>query len=215
MRKDGDMVVAENRAHWCTQVGANERDIVLMAAGRKGDEVAWVGRKSGGEMIQTDALLTKESGVVLGLLTADCLPVVFHEPVVGIVGLAHCGWSGVHLKLAATMVAEIVENGGSADGISVSIGPSIKKQSYIVPIENLLQRNDPAWQPFMYEDEQGRWHVDLAGYVRAQLEEAGVLPGNIVESKVDTYSDIRYFSHRRAVQTGEHDGRFLTLVWQS
>ena len=210
---DGDMLSRENRAKWYAKQGLDEKEVALMSVGSKGSEVVWIDEQSGGTVVEADALLTKTSGIALGLLTADCVPVIFHEPRIGIVGLAHCGWSGTHQKLAARVVERVVRSGGTADAIVVYIGPSIHKELYLVQAEKLSQRDDPAWQPFLSEGADGMWQVDVAGYVRAQLIQAGVVPEHITESTIDTFSDTNYFSHRRAVQTSEADGRFLTLVW--
>lgn len=212
--RDGDMLVPKRRERLYARYALNANDIALMAAGRRGDVCTWIGTENGNRMIEADALLTKECDIVLGLLTADCLPVVFHEPVAGIGALAHCGFAGVDVRLVERVVREIEQTGGEAQKTLVRIGPSIRKESYAVPLEKLSQRDDPVWQPFIAEDVDDLWHVDLAGFVHAQLVGVGVLPEHIKESEVDTFVDMRYFSHRRARDTNEPDGRFLTLVWQ-
>lgn len=206
---DGDMSLAENRRLFCERIGSNPAQLVLMEKGRSGAECVVVSERDCG-VVSADALVTQSPTLVLGLLTADCLPVALYEPHVG-VALAHCGWSGVDKCLAGKTVEKMVALGGQSGEMRVAIGPCIKKEAYVVSEEKLSQKDDPAWKPFLTKGERG-WYVDLVGYVTAQLKEKGVPESQISVSDVDTYTDTRYFSHRRAVETGENDGRMLTCV---
>jgi polyphenol oxidase len=158
-----------------------------------------------------DALITQEKNIGLFLLTADCMPCVFFDPVHGVLGLAHLGWKGVALGLATKVIAQMKECYSTESAqLQVHVGPSIAASSYIT--ESPAQAADPLWKPFLRPAEKGGMHVDLFGYVNAALIAVGVAAANIMHPSADTAATGEYFSHYRARKTGETEGRIATVV---
>jgi len=175
-----------------------------------GDVVAVVDKTKKRESIKADALITSAPGMPLIFVTADCFPLVYHDLARNVIALAHLGWKSSELGLAGKVVREMQKLGSQPEDIRAFIGPGIHKESYL--IENPAQKNNPAWQEFLAPAEGGRTSVDLIGFNKKVLADAGVREKNIEVSSVDTAVSSEYFSHRRASQTSEPEGRFATVV---
>jgi polyphenol oxidase len=163
------------------------------------------------EYISCEALITNVKDLALVLLTADCFPIAYHDPVTQAIALAHCGWRPTGYELPAKVVKRMQEEYGcDPHDIVVHIGPGIHKESYVV--EEVLQKEDSRWQPYLEAAGDGNTRVDLVGFIKAQLVGAGVIPDHIFDSDTDTVSNPHYFSHYHATRTGEPEGRFATIV---
>ena len=163
---------------------------------------------------QADALVTDRPGLVLGILTADCTPVLFADAAAGVVGAAHAGWKGAIGGVVEATVAEMEKLGASRDRIVAAVGPTIARKSYEVD-EGFLRRfaeQDPANERFFSQGREGHHQFDLEGYVVARLADAGL--ARIEALGEDTYSQPdRFYSFRRATHRGEPDyGRQISLI---
>ncbi len=206
--------VLENRKKFLESSGLRLENSVVMKLEHK-NRVVCVDQthafQKNGEVI-TEALITKDRGVVLFLMTADCLPAVLYDPMQKVLALAHLGWKPTNEKLLKKVI-QILEKDfhSQPKDILVTIGPGIQKESY-----KLVSRREemtPEWDLFLQELPSGEIAVDLVGYNLAQLKELGVLPTNISTSLIDTAVNKEYFSHYRAVRTEEPEGRFATIAW--
>jgi polyphenol oxidase len=218
-RADGDLSISggddarDRRTRFFERHSLSEHDVVYMPMGRAGDTVSFVGRIAAGSIVEADALMATDPNLILGLFTADCAPVVFYEPQTQSIALAHCGWRGTHRRLPVAVLENMRERGGDVSAVRVLIGPHIHQQSYRVACEQVSQRSDSRWQTFIREHD-GWCHINLAGYICAQLEECGVREEHISISPIDTYVSTRFFSHRRGVENHDPEGRFMTLVYR-
>lgn len=168
-----------------------------------------------GEAPKADAMVTTTPGVVLGILTADCAPVLFADSDAGVIGAAHAGWKGALGGVIDATVEMMVENGAQADRICAAVGPCIQQPSYEVGADfrsSFLEAGSGNERFFEPGVEAGKYQFDLSGYVRYRLTECGV--GSIEVSPADTYTDEdRFFSYRRATHRGEADyGRELSAI---
>jgi len=201
---------AENRKRFVLVHGWDPTHLTMCSIPTpNGTEIHDVGLRQYGTAVEADALVSDDPDIVLGLLTADCVPLV----VAGQrhIAIAHCGWESTHARLPEKLVHSLVARGEDASTLIAQTGPAIAAASYVQPIDAVSQRDDPRWQPFITYAEDGA-HIDVPGYVSAQLLEAGVARGNVTLSEIDTYADMRYFSHRRTRLTGDRQGRLLTLA---
>jgi purine-nucleoside/S-methyl-5'-thioadenosine phosphorylase / adenosine deaminase len=154
---------------------------------------------------RADAMLTKRKGLALGILTADCAPVLFADERAGIVAAAHAGWRGAVSGVLEATVAAMLREGASLSRMIAAIGPCIGFNSYEVgpefPAPFLAQ--DAGNARFFRAAPRPRHHLfDLPGYVRSRLVAAGVK--HIDGTGGDTArEDERFFSYRRACQRGE------------
>ncbi|HVH37134.1 MAG TPA: peptidoglycan editing factor PgeF [Sphingomicrobium sp.] len=161
-----------------------------------------------------DAMVTDRRGLLLGILTADCVPVLFADSEAGIVGAAHAGWRGAVAGVTDSTIELMEAKGAQRDRISAAIGPAIAQGSYEVDGE-FKQRflaDEASLARFFVEGPRARPHFDLPAYVGHRLLQAGI--GTIERLALDTYSDeSRFFSFRRATHRSEPDyGRQISLI---
>jgi len=166
------------------------------------------------ERPHADAMVTDRPGVLLGILTADCVPVLFADEEAGVVGAAHAGWRGAVAGVTDATIRLMERDGAVRDRIAAAIGPAIAQPSYEVD-EAMRQRfldEDGGNARFFVDGPRGKPHFDLPAYVAHRLLLAGV--GTIERLALDTYADPdRFFSYRRATHRGEPDyGRQISLI---
>jgi YfiH family protein len=160
---------------------------------------------------KADALVTARRGVLLGILTADCAPVLLADAEAGVVGAAHAGWKGALAGVCEATVAAMERLGADRGRIAAAIGPCIAQSSYEVD-EAFVARFGTESASFFKPGRDGHAWFDLEGYVAMRLETAGV--GMVEKLGLDTYADeARFFSYRRATHQGEPGyGRQVALI---
>jgi YfiH family protein len=161
-----------------------------------------------------DALVTDRPGLLLGILTADCAPVLLADREAGVVGAAHAGWKGALGGVIDSTVAAMEALGARPARIAAAIGPCIAQASYEVDdaFVTRFTAQAAANGGFFAAGKPGHCHFDLEGYVAAQLAAAGI--GRIDPLGLDTYAEpARFFSFRRATHLGEATyGREIALI---
>ena len=200
--QDDRMAVLENRGRvaaalnvthllGCTQVHGTE---VAHA------EMPW----RPGEGPRADAMVTDRPGLALGIVTADCAPILFADPGARIAGAAHAGWRGAVAGVIEATLAAMIRLGARADRIRAAVGPCIGPISYEVAADlrdAVLARATGDARFFTDADRPGHWRFDLPGYCAARLRAAGV--ADPVVTGVDTLTEEeRFFSHRRRTLAG-------------
>lgn len=164
---------------------------------------------------QADAMVSVEPGIALGILTADCVPVLFADAEAGVIGAAHAGWKGAAGGVLEATVAAMEEMDADAANIHAVIGPCIHQQSYEVSSDfrdTILSLGDDNARFFVAGDRDGHFQFDLPGYVRTRLEQTGI--GSVEDMVLDTYADEqRFFSFRRTTHRSEPDyGRQISVI---
>ena len=163
---------------------------------------------------QADALVTNRPGLLLGILTADCAPVLLADHEAGVIGAAHAGWKGALAGVCEATVAAMEALGARRERIAAAIGPCIAQASYEVDddFEARFVVADTFNARFFKMGREGHAWFDLEGYVAARLEAAGV--GQIEKLALDTYADeSRFYSYRRATHRGEAGyGREIAVI---
>ncbi len=164
---------------------------------------------------QADALVTDRPGIALGILTADCLPVLFVDAETGIIGAAHAGWKGALGGVLEATVAAMVELGARTAWIRAGLGPAIRQASYEVGPEFRARfiAADPAYACYFAPAERaGHFMADLPGFAAGALARLGL--AEIADCGLDTAADpARFFSYRRATIGGEPDyGRQISVI---
>jgi YfiH family protein len=165
------------------------------------------------ERPEADAIVTDLHGVALGILTADCTPILLADVEAGVIGAAHAGWRGAVTGIAEATVTAMVSLGAEPERIVAAIGPTISEANYEVgpewAAELLKQHRDAANR--ISKPEGGREHFDLPGFVFDHLIEAGV--GVVDDLQLCTYAEPKkYFSHRWATHKGIPSGRQLSVI---
>ncbi len=154
---------------------------------------------------QADALVTNRPGLPLGIVTADCAPVLFADAAAGVVGAAHAGWRGAVAGVLEATLAAMEGLGATRAGIVAVVGPCIRQDSYEVGADlrdAVLARERADARFFREGRREGHWQFDLPGYCAARLKAAGA--GRVGVLPMDTFADpARFFSHRRRTVNGE------------
>lgn len=163
----------------------------------------------------SDAVVTATPGIVLGIVTADCGPILFADPEAGVVGAAHAGWRGAVDGVLENTIAAMEALGATRASIAAVLGPTIAQGSYEVDAPFRARFPDSADRFFAPAPERGgvaRWQFDLPGFILAQLAASGL--SKIADMGRDTFSHVaRYHSHRRASQAGEANyGRQISMI---
>jgi len=164
---------------------------------------------------KADALVTNQPGVALGILTADCVPILFADAEVRVIGAAHSGWKGTRDGVSEATVAAMERLGARRHRIHAAIGPAIQQKSYEVGPEfpERFTDFDPATDRFFVPSVRpGHFMFDLPGLVEEHLLALGL--GSVERSPHDTAAEAElFFSYRRATLRGEPDyGRGLSAI---
>ena len=163
---------------------------------------------------QADAMVTNRTGLLLGILTADCAPVLLADKAAGVVGAAHAGWKGALGGVTDQAIAAMEALGADRGRITAAVGPCIARSSYEVDagFAQRFEAHDPANERFFTPGRTGHFQFDLEGYVVNRLAQAGI--GAVAALGQDTYSDAdRFYSFRRATHRGEPGyGRQISLI---
>jgi polyphenol oxidase len=162
-----------------------------------------------------DGMVTTRPGIALGVLAADCAPILFADAAAGVIGAAHGGWRGALGGVAEATVAAMVAQGAEASRICAAIGPCIGQQSYEVGPEfrprftAVAAANERFFIPAA---RTGHFRFDLGGYIAHRLARMGLAA--VDRAECDTAAEPeRFFSYRRACLNGERDyGRALAAI---
>lgn len=162
-----------------------------------------------------DAMVTDRPGIALGILTADCAPVLMADASAGVIGAAHAGWRGAFDGVVEATLARMIELGAHAANISAAIGPCIGKDSYEVGPEfvaRFVERDAADADLFRPSVRAGHAMFDLPLYVERRLRAAGI--AKVAWTGDDTCADgARFFSYRRMCLVGEKSyGRGVSVI---
>ncbi|WP_434618164.1 peptidoglycan editing factor PgeF [Tabrizicola sp. M-4] len=166
------------------------------------------------ERPRADAMVTAVPGLALGVLTADCQPVLFADPEARIIGAAHAGWRGTRDGVLEATVDAMVALGARRENIAAVIGPTISQSAYEVGPEffEAFTDDDRDNARFFIAGQNGRYLFDLPAFGLSRLRAAGV--GHAEWTRHCTYRDSeRFFSYRRTTHAGEADyGRLISAI---
>lgn len=205
--------ITENRRRVCAWFGAEPEHLVTVHQVHSPDVHVVTGPLSG-ERPKADAMVTDRPGLVLGVLTADCGPILFADPQAGVVAAAHAGWRGAFDGVVASTIEAMVALGARPGRIVAALGPSISRHSYEVGPEfvaRFVERDAGFRRYFAASDKPDHALFDLPAFTLERLSEAGVRAENL---DICTYPDAgRFFSYRRATHRGEPDyGRQISAI---
>ncbi|WP_432201640.1 peptidoglycan editing factor PgeF [Erythrobacter sp. W53] len=161
--------------------------------------------------VEADAMVTNRPGLILGIVTADCAPVLLFDSHARIIGAAHAGWRGAASGVIANTVAAMEKIGASRANIVAAIGPCIAQQSY--EVDTAMKAEFSAEDAcFFAAGKPGHWQFDLPGFVASQLTLAGIT--QVDDLGLDTYANAkRFYSFRRSTHRDEPTGgRQISLI---
>lgn len=204
-RKFGDCNPKDNPDNWknierfLLKLRLEKENLVLMEQVH-GNKIKVVDRKDRGKIVPgIDGMMTDEREIILGVKTADCLPILSYDPVVRVVGVVHAGWQGVLKKVAQKMIDLMIKIGTSPEDIVVGIGPHIRSCCYDIKKE----RAERFIQEFgrlenMIKQQENKIFLNLEIPTISQLVLSGVLPRNIRSADICTSCQNKeFFSYRK------------------
>lgn len=212
--EDDPAAIAENRAR-ATAAVMPGADLVTVYQVHSADVLTADAKWPDAARPKGDAIVTDRPGLLLGILTADCAPVLFTDSEAGVVGAAHAGWKGAVSGVTDNTIAAMEKLGARRQRIAAAVGPCIARASYEVDaaFRSRFEAQEPANERFFTEGKRAQhYQFDLEAYVVARIAAAGVT--RVEAMGLDTYVDEdRFYSFRRATHRGEPDyGRQISLV---
>ncbi len=210
---DQRQAVALNRARVAQAMQVKEDALISVHQIHSAD-VVHVTRPFAGPKPQVDAMVSNTKGVALGILTADCEPVLFGDPDAGVVGAAHAGWQGALNGVLEATIGAMIKLGAVRENISAIVGPAISQRNYEVGPEFMdrFLDVDPDFGQFFAGGQGDRVHFDLPAFGVARLRGAGIKHAEW--TRHCTYDDPdRFYSYRRTVHNREADyGRLISVI---
>ena len=212
---DAPASVRENRSRVAAQFGLQEPD--LLTIHQIHSDTAEIVRHvwSPGSAPQGDAMATDRPGIAIGILTADCAPVLLADRRRHVIGAAHAGWKGALSGITDKTIEKMESLGARRSDIVAVIGPCISQPAYEVGGEfrmKFIQDAGDNARWFIESDRPDHFRFDLPGYVATRLKAAGV--GTVATLGRCTYSDEdSFYSFRRTTHRGEPDyGRQISVI---
>lgn len=210
---DQTEIVAINRARVAETMQIAPEALVTIRQTHSADVVT-VSQPGDVTAVQADAMVTAVPGIALGVLTADCQPVLFADHRAGVVGAAHAGWKGAAAGILEATVDAMTALGAERGRITAIIGPTISQAAYEVGpefFEEFLD-TDPENARFFINGHADRYHFDLPAFGLHHLRQAGI--GHAEWTRHCTYADpSRFYSYRRSVHSKEADyGRLISVI---
>lgn len=202
--------VDSNIMNFARAVGFDSKNIAHLNLNH-GTHVALITKS--GLVPDSDAAVTNIPGLGLWLVTADCAPLIFFDPKLKAIGIAHSGWRGTVGKIALKVLGSMVWHYNSRpEDILVGIGPTIGPCCYNDNIDP-VERDLPEWQNFMTHHDSETWSLDLNAFTIHELEDVGIKRENIDDSKFCTmdHKD-EFFSSQLETAGLEQPSRFATFI---
>lgn len=206
--------VLENRRRVADWFGRSDADLVTVHQVHSADVVT-VTQPFDENRPQVDAMVTATDGIVLGVLSADCGPILFADPVHRVIGAAHAGWKGALTGVLENTIEAMIKLGAERTDIVATLGPSISAKAYEVGpefVERFLA-HDPSYEVFFTPSPKaGHAMFDLPGLTVKRLLDAGIVADTL---GVCTYADPQaFYSYRRTTHSGEPDyGRQISAIY--
>lgn len=209
---DSRAAVAENRTRVTKTLGVPSEALLTMKQVHSAKVVTIAGAAEN-VAVEADAMVTARPDLLLGILTADCCPILFIDPAAGVVGAAHAGWRGAVDGVIAATVRAMLEVGARRDTIRAAIGPTISAVNYEVgqDFRDAIVAHDPTHSRFFRVQSGEKPRFDLPAFVLNALAQEHL--GAVEQVGGCTYAQPeRYFSHRFATHAGRRTGRQLSVI---
>jgi purine-nucleoside/S-methyl-5'-thioadenosine phosphorylase / adenosine deaminase len=212
---DKSKCVRENRKRVAAKLGIEHNNVLTVRQVHSSRalvaDTGWVQES----LPEADAIVTAEHGVGIGVLTADCTPVLFCDAAAPVIGAAHAGWRGAKGGVIESVIREMENLGARRERICAAVGPAISQAAYEVGEEfreDFLAEDESNAAFFSDNGNKGKPHFDLPGYCQKRLRLAGI--GSIEQMGLCTYGDESlFYSYRRSIHRGEVDyGRQISAI---
>ena len=205
--------VKKNKLLVCDAMGVSLDKLVTVHQVHSADVIIST-EQSNGLAQKADAIVSKSKGLALGILTADCAPILFCDPNSGVVGAAHSGWQGAIKGIAQNTITKMIEIGADIANIQAVVGPCISQKNYEVGeefLENFLI-DDQYNMRFFANGKNDKYQFNLPGFCLHSLRNAGVTKPEWTGHC--TYEDgNKFYSYRKSTHLNEPDyGRLISVI---
>ncbi|MFO1142860.1 MAG: peptidoglycan editing factor PgeF [Amaricoccus sp.] len=205
--------VALNRARVAAALDVPPERLVSLNQTHSADVVV-AGPAPWAERPRADAAVSATAGIAIGILTADCAPILLADREAQVVGAAHAGWRGALDGVVEAVVAAMGRLGARPEAIRAAVGPTISQRAYEVGPEffDRFRDEEKGYDRFFAAGAGDRFHFDLPGFVLHRLRDAGVGEAGWIGRCTHSDPD-RFYSYRRATRLGEPDyGRLISVI---
>ena len=212
---DSPLNIIENRKIVSETLGANSDKVFFLNQKHTNKVVFFDNKTSANDIIklEADAFITNKKNTGVGIVTADCAPILAFEPESGFIAGIHAGWKGALAGICENTVLKLNEIGIDTKKLAVAIGPCISKKSYEVKDDFVKRfvKHDSSFEN-LFNKVDGKIFFDLAGFIKIRFEEMGIC--NIEVIDMCTYADEQmFFSNRRTYKMLEKDfGRMASVI---
>lgn len=211
---DEPQLVAVNRARVAQTAGLPAEALLSVHQVHSADVIEITEPSWNGDRPKADAMVTKNKAIGLGIVTADCAPVLFSDPESKVVGAAHAGWKGAMSGITDNTIDAMIRLGANRENIRASVGPCISQSAYEVGPEffEIFLDENRDYSRFFVNGEGDRMLFDLPSFVLHRLHDAGIESASWVRRC--TFSEPKkFYSYRRTTHAGEPDyGRLISVI---
>ena len=195
----------------CKKIGCNKNNLILMS--QIHSNIVHKVNKIPNKKLKGDSLVTNRKGIALGILTADCAPILIYDPVNNVIGAIHAGWRGAYKKIVSTTLKKFKFKGSNFKDLIVVIGPCISKKNYEVKSDffNKFINNEQSNKKF-FNYKNNKIYFSLSDYIKQNFLNLGVKNVEIIQK--DTYkTSNNFFSARKSLKNKLNDyGRNISVI---
>ena len=209
---DTKVNVTKNLKIACGKIGSTYKKLILLHQVHS-NKFFYVNRGKYKTKLVGDALITNKKNIVLGILTADCAPVIIYDPKLKIISAIHAGWKGAYKEIIKKVVNFLIKSGSDTKDLVAAIGPCITQKNYEIKYDFKLKflKQNTVNKTF-FKKIKKKTYFSLNKYVYYQLKNLGLKKIDLIDK--DTYNPKNYFfSARRAIHNKQNDyGRNISLI---
>ena len=203
--------IRKNIDRVCKKIGCNKNNLILMS--QIHSNIVHKVTKIPNKKLKGDSLVTNRKGIALGILTADCAPILIYDPVNNLIGAIHAGWRGAYKKIVSNTLKKFKFKGSNFKDLIVVIGPCISKKNYEVKRDffNKFITNEQSNKKF-FNYKNNKMYFSLSDYIKQNFLNLGVKNVEII--KKDTYkTSNNFFSARKSLKNKLNDyGRNISVI---
>jgi len=206
--------IVKNLKFVSEKINCNENFLITLNQEHSNKVIHFKNKDSVKNKLKGDAIVTQVKNIGIGILAADCAPILFYDPKKKIIGCAHAGWKGALNGIIKNTIKKFYELDSNCDDLIVAVGPCIGKNNYEVKtnfIKKFLKK-DKKNDVFFKKKNETHYNFDLRGYINNEIVKLNIK--NIENIDKDTFAEKElFFSYRRSCLNKERDyGRFISVI---
>jgi len=206
--------VLKNLEIVCDKIGCEKEKLITLNQKHTNHVIHFKNEQSVKNKLSGDAIISEVKNIAISILSADCAPILFYDPIKKIIACAHSGWKGALNGIIKNTINKFVELGSNNTDLIAVVGPCIKKENYEVKIdffEKFVKYNKKN-EIFFSKNNHHKYFFDLRGFVNKEIYESNVK--NIENIKMDTFNEHQnFYSYRRSLLNKEKDyGRCISVI---